>query len=81
MKALQLEKPPGEQKKGARNIAAVREVPVPKPGKGQVLVKVSIEQYRYGLACDVTKSLVERPSHFRPRRSRRPVSTTVTNGQ
>ena len=40
MKALQLERPSGEPKKGARNIAAVREVPVPKPSSDQVLVKI-----------------------------------------
>jgi len=40
MKALQLEKPPGEPKKGARNIAAIRDVPTPKPTSDQVLVKI-----------------------------------------
>ncbi|CCF54093.1 related to acetyl coenzyme A synthetase / conserved uncharacterized protein (N-terminal fragment) [Ustilago hordei] len=40
MKALQLEKPSGEPKKGARNIAALREVPTPKPASDQVLVKI-----------------------------------------
>ncbi|EPQ28794.1 uncharacterized protein PFL1_03597 [Pseudozyma flocculosa PF-1] len=40
MKALQLEKPPGEPKKGARNLALVRDVPTPRPNPDQVLVKV-----------------------------------------
>ncbi|CDU23975.1 related to acetyl coenzyme A synthetase / uncharacterized protein [Sporisorium scitamineum] len=40
MKALQLERPEGEPKKGQRNIAAVREVPTPKPTSDQVLVKI-----------------------------------------
>lgn len=40
MKALQLERPAGEPKKGQRNIAAVREVPTPQPSSGQVLVKI-----------------------------------------
>lgn len=39
-KALQLEKPEGEAKKGQRNVAAIREVPVPQPQDGMVLVKV-----------------------------------------
>ncbi len=40
MKALQLERPSGEPKKGQRNIAAVRDVPTPKPTSDQVLVKI-----------------------------------------
>ncbi|GAC95531.1 hypothetical protein PHSY_003107 [Pseudozyma hubeiensis SY62] len=40
MKALQLERPEGEPKKGQRNVAAVRDVPTPKPSSNQVLVKI-----------------------------------------
>lgn len=40
MKALQLERPAGEVKKGQRNIVAVRDVPVPSTEGGLVLVKV-----------------------------------------
>ncbi|SPO20944.1 related to alcohol dehydrogenase [Ustilago trichophora] len=40
MKALQLERPSGEPKRGQRNIAAVRDVPTPKPTSDQVLVKI-----------------------------------------
>lgn len=39
-KALQLEKP---EEKGARNIAVIREIPVPKEEKGKFIVKVSGE--------------------------------------
>ncbi|PWN46517.1 acetyl-CoA synthetase-like protein [Violaceomyces palustris] len=40
MKALQIERPQGELKKGQRNLAIVREVDTPIPKPGQVLVKM-----------------------------------------
>ncbi|KDN53559.1 NAD(P)-binding protein [Tilletiaria anomala UBC 951] len=44
-KALQLEKPAGDPKRGQRNVAAVRYVPVPKPQTGMVLVKAMLGAY------------------------------------
>lgn len=40
-KALQLEKPGGDAPKGSRNVAAIRNVPMPAEAKGMVLVKIA----------------------------------------
>lgn len=65
MKALQLDRPSGQTKKGEGCIVEVRDVPIPRTGGDTVLLKV-------GARGSLTRMLTDRSSL--------PASTAGTNG-